>query len=71
MKRARRIAALLVAGFLAFAPPGTLIFGFLLIAGLLRHCTNTADDAKRAPQQRPAAESSPSPGATPSSSPRQ
>lgn len=35
MKRAKRIAALAAAGFLAFAPPGTLIFGALLVVGLL------------------------------------
>ncbi len=35
MKHFKRIAALLITGFLAFAPPGTLIFGALLILGLI------------------------------------
>lgn len=35
MKSPKRIAALLLAGFLAFAPPGTLIFLFALLVGLL------------------------------------
>lgn len=34
MKSPKRIAALLVAGFLAFAPPGTLIFLLALFVGL-------------------------------------
>ena len=35
MKSPKRIAALLLAGFLAFAPPGTLIFLFVLLVGLV------------------------------------
>ena len=35
MKSPKRIAALLLAGFLAFAPPGTLIFLFALFVGLV------------------------------------
>lgn len=35
MKSPRRIAALLLGGFLAFAPPGTLIFGFMIILGFV------------------------------------
>jgi membrane protein implicated in regulation of membrane protease activity len=35
MKRPRRIAALLLAGFLAFAPPGTMIFLLALVAGFV------------------------------------
>jgi membrane protein implicated in regulation of membrane protease activity len=34
MKSPKRIAALLLAGFLAFAPPGTMIFLFALVLGL-------------------------------------
>jgi membrane protein implicated in regulation of membrane protease activity len=34
MKSFKRIAALLVAGFLAFAPPGTMIFLLALFVGL-------------------------------------
>ena len=34
MKSPKRIAAILLAGFLAFAPPGTLIFLFALLVGL-------------------------------------
>jgi hypothetical protein len=35
MRRLKRIAVLLLAGFLTFAPPGTLIFGAILILGLI------------------------------------
>ena len=35
MKSPKRIAALLLAGFLAFAPPGTLIFLFALLVRLV------------------------------------
>jgi hypothetical protein len=34
-KRIRRIAVLLVAGFLAFAPPGTMIVSLLLVWALI------------------------------------
>ena len=37
MRRFKRIAALLIAGFFAFAPPGTLIFGLLLVAGVVKN----------------------------------
>jgi membrane protein implicated in regulation of membrane protease activity len=33
MKSIKRYAALLLAGFLAFAPPGTMIFLFALVVG--------------------------------------
>jgi membrane protein implicated in regulation of membrane protease activity len=35
MKSPKRVAALLLAGFLAFAPPGTMIFLMALAVGLL------------------------------------
>ncbi|MFL6207245.1 MAG: hypothetical protein ACJ74W_00095 [Pyrinomonadaceae bacterium] len=35
LKRLKRFAILVVAGFFAFAPPGTLIVGTALIFGLL------------------------------------
>ena len=35
MKSPKRVAALLLAGFLAFAPPGTMIFLLMLAVGLL------------------------------------
>ncbi len=35
MKHLKRIAVLLITGFLAFAPPGTLIFAAILIVGLI------------------------------------
>lgn len=35
MKSPKRIAALLLAGFLAFAPPGTMIFLLVLTIGLV------------------------------------
>ncbi len=34
MKRPKSIALLLLTGFLAFAPPGTLVFIFIFVAGL-------------------------------------
>lgn len=37
MRRIKRIAALLLAGFFAFAPPGTLIFGLLLFLSLIKN----------------------------------
>ena len=35
MKHLKRVAVFLLAGFLTFAPPGTLIFGTVLILGLI------------------------------------
>ncbi len=35
MKNPKRIAVLLVTGFLAFAPPGTMIFGIMIILGIV------------------------------------
>ncbi len=35
MKSPKRIAVVLVTGFLAFAPPGTMIFGLMLILGIV------------------------------------
>ncbi|HYN24015.1 MAG TPA: hypothetical protein VES69_03115 [Pyrinomonadaceae bacterium] len=35
MRSPKRIAVLLIAGFFAFAPPGTLIFGFMIILGVV------------------------------------
>ena len=37
MRRSKRIAVMLVAGFLAFAPPGTLVFGLLLFLALVKN----------------------------------
>ena len=37
MRRLKRTAGVLLAGFLMFAPPGTLIFLFLVILGLVRN----------------------------------
>ena len=37
MKRIKRVLLLLFAGFLAFAPPGTLIVSFILLVGLFRN----------------------------------
>ncbi len=36
MRRFKRIAVILVAGFFAFAPPGTLVFGLLLILAVVK-----------------------------------
>lgn len=38
MKRVRRIAALLLVGFLAFAPPGTLILIAVFVLGMFASC---------------------------------
>ncbi len=35
MKSPKRVAVLLITGFFAFAPPGTLIFGFMIILGVV------------------------------------
>ncbi|MBC7911324.1 MAG: hypothetical protein H7Y30_12530 [Pyrinomonadaceae bacterium] len=35
MRSPKRIAVLLITGFFAFAPPGTLIFGFMIILGIV------------------------------------
>lgn len=35
-KRPKRLAVVLLAGFFAFAPPGTLIFLFLLLLALVK-----------------------------------
>ncbi|MCA1633623.1 MAG: hypothetical protein LC802_07875 [Acidobacteria bacterium] len=37
MKRIKRVLFVLLAGFLAFAPPGTLILGLILVIGLFRN----------------------------------
>ena len=37
MKRYQRIAVLIVAGFFAFAPPGTLIFALLLFLAVVKN----------------------------------
>ncbi|CAN5657574.1 MAG: hypothetical protein H0T77_05980 [Pyrinomonadaceae bacterium] len=34
MRSPKRIAVLITTGFFAFAPPGTLIFGFMIILGV-------------------------------------
>ena len=37
MKRYQRIAVLIVAGFFAFAPPGTLVFALLLFLAVVKN----------------------------------
>lgn len=37
MKRIKKALAVLFVGFLAFAPPGTMIFLFILAAGIFRN----------------------------------
>lgn len=68
MKRPKTIAAMLLAGFLAFAPPGTLIACAALVMALFGYCTGSGDRQEPPPrtqqqQQQPAA--SPTPAATP------
>ena len=63
MKRPKTIAAMLLAGFLAFAPPGTLIAGAALILALARHCSSSSESGERAPQTQTTP--APAPSATP------
>jgi hypothetical protein len=78
MKRRRRpktIAAMLIAGFLAFAPPGTLIACAALAMALFGYCTGSGGKKDAAPETPKAAETrqgqpqqprpSPTPNATP------
>lgn len=62
-KGPKAIALMLLAAFLAFAPPGTLIAGLALILGLVRYCSGASTEAERAPQTQ--ATPSPTPSATP------
>lgn len=69
MKRPKTIAAMLLAGFLAFAPPGTLIACAALVVALFGYCSGSGDKAEPPPietqtQQQPATPS-PTPTATP------
>ncbi|MDQ3684132.1 MAG: hypothetical protein M3430_00830 [Acidobacteriota bacterium] len=59
MKRFKRIAALLIVGFLTFAPPGTMIFGVTLVLGLGGYLLNRSGDTER---------SAPPPAASPTRS---
>lgn len=43
MKRPKTIAAMLLAGFLAFAPPGTLIACAALVVALFGYCSGSGD----------------------------
>ena len=65
---------MLLAGFLAFAPPGTLIGGAALLIALFGYCTGAGDkketpphtpQQQQQPQQQPQPAASPTPGATP------
>jgi hypothetical protein len=66
MKRPKTIAAMLLAGFLAFAPPGTLIACAALVVALFGYCSGSGDKAE--PQQ-PATETQQQQQATPSPTP--
>lgn len=46
MKRPKTIAAMLLAGFLAFAPPGTLIACAALVVALFGYCSGSGDKAE-------------------------
>jgi hypothetical protein len=68
MKRPKTIAAMLLAGFLAFAPPGTLIACAALVVALFGYCSGSGDKAEPPPietetQQRRQATPSPTPAA--------
>ncbi|MGB8506903.1 MAG: hypothetical protein WCD76_00725 [Pyrinomonadaceae bacterium] len=67
MKRAKRILFVLLAGFLAFAPPGTMIFGLALVVGLVRHFTAASRPA--APVAQTQTTPTPTPPLTPTPSP--
>ncbi len=58
MKRFERIASLLIVGFLAFAPLGTLIFGVPFLLGLGGYLLNRVQSIEHDPQPQPAASSS-------------
>ncbi len=58
MKRLKRIAALLIVGFLTFAPPGTMIFGVAFLLGLGGYFFNRNQTVEHNPQPQPAASSS-------------
>jgi hypothetical protein len=66
MKRPKTIAAMLLAGFLAFAPPGTLIACAALVVALFGYCSGSGDKAEPQPpatetQQQQQAAPSPTP----------
>src|SRR3712207_5892598 len=74
----KTVAALLLAGFLAFAPPGTLIACAALALALFGYCTGSGDKKDAAPETRQAVETQeeqpqqpprPSPSLTPTASP--
>lgn len=72
-KSPKTIAAMLLAGFLAFAPPGTLIGGAALLIALFGYCTGAGDKKETPPQtppqqqqqHQPQPAASPTPRATP------
>ena len=65
MKRPKTIAAMLLAGFLAFAPPGTLIACAALVVALFGYCSGSGDKAEPPPNETGTATPSPAPRATP------
>ena len=68
MKRPKTIAAMLLAGFLAFAPPGTLIACAALVVALFGYCSGSGDQAGPPPietETQQQAAPSPTPTATP------
>jgi len=77
-KNAKRIATLALVGFFAFAPPGTLIVGFLLVGGAIGVFTNSkqsepqVNELKVNEPNEQANESNnvPTPTATPTPTPR-
>ena len=68
MKRPKTIAAMLLAGFLAFAPPGTLIACAALVVALFGYCSGSGDKAEPPPgetETQQQATPTPTPTATP------
>jgi hypothetical protein len=69
MKRPRTIAAMLLAGFLAFAPPGTLIACAALVVALFGYCSGSGDKAEPPPVETETQQQQATPSPTPSPTP--
>jgi hypothetical protein len=65
MKRPRTIAAMLLAGFLAFAPPGTLIACAALVVALFGYCSGSGDKAEPPPTETGTQQQQATPSPTP------
>ena len=70
-KSPKTVAAMLLAGFLAFAPPGTLIGGAALLIALFGYCTGSGEKKDHAPQttRQQQQQQQPQPTASPTPTP--